>query len=240
MSKRWVIPDVHGCSKTLRALFEFYISPSKDDVLYFLGDYIDRGPDSKGVIDFIRGLQAQGLNVKLLKGNHEESCVKSCLEERNLKKNFLGIRQKNHSKAAWKRYGGKETMESFGVSDLNDFPQEYINWLDNAHTYLETEDYVLVHAGLDYSLDNPLEDEYSMLWLRDFDPQPEKLGGRILIHGHVSLPLDDIFLMRDKPEHFGHIDLDNGIYMVGRPGFGNLVALELNSMELFSQYNIDM
>jgi serine/threonine protein phosphatase 1 len=240
LSKQWIIPDIHGCNKTLRALFEFYIVPTKDDDLYFLGDYIDRGPDSKGVIDFIRSLQAQGFNVHLLKGNHEESCVKSCLEEKELKTNFLGFRQRNRSKSAWKRYGGKETMESFGVSDLNDFPDEYIDWMDQAPTHILLDKYALVHAGLDYSLDNPFEDEYSMLWLRDFDPRPEKIGGRILIHGHVSLHLDEIFIMRDKPQHFGHIDLDNGVYMAGRQGYGNLVALELNSMEIYSQYNIDM
>jgi hypothetical protein len=85
-----------------------------------------------------------------------------------------------------------------------------------------------------------MTDEYSMLWLRDFDARPEKIEGRILIHGHVPLPLEDIFMMRDKPEQFGHIDLDNGVYMAGRKGYGNLVAFELTSMELYSQYNIDM
>jgi len=239
MPKQWIIPDIHGCNKTLRALFEYYISPSKDDKLYFLGDYIDRGPDSKGVIDFIMSLQRQGFKVQLLKGNHEESCVNACLEERELK-SFLGFRSRNASKTAWKRYGGKETMQSFGLSDLNDMPQKYIDWMDDAPTHIELDDYLLVHAGLDYSLPNPLEDEYSKMWLRDFDAMPEKIGGRILIHGHVVLPLEDIFMMRDKPAQFGHIDLDNGVYMVGRKGYGNLVTLELNSMELYSQYNLDM
>jgi len=79
-----------------------------------------------------------------------------------------------------------------------------------------------------------------MLWAGDFDANPEKIGGRILIHGHLAISLVDIFMMRDDPDKFGHICLDNGIYMPGREGFGNLVALELGSMELFSQYNLDM
>jgi len=239
MPKQWIIPDIHGCNKTLRALFEYYISPSKDDKLYFLGDYIDRGPDSKGVIDFIMDLQRQGFQVQLLKGNHEESCVNACMEERELK-SFLGFRGRNASKAAWKRYGGKEAMQSFNLRDLDDMPQKYIDWMDNMPTYIELDDFLMVHAGLDYSLPNPLEDEYSMLWVRDFDPMPEKIGGRILIHGHVVLPLEEIFMMRDNPANFGHIDLDNGVYMAGRKGYGNLVTLELNSMELYSQYNLDM
>ena len=57
MKKRWVIPDLHGCVNTLRTLIEEQIRPSRSDLLYFLGDYIDRGPDSKGLIDYIRNLQ---------------------------------------------------------------------------------------------------------------------------------------------------------------------------------------
>jgi len=240
MHKVWIIPDIHGCSKTLRALFEYYIMPTKEDELYFLGDYIDRGPDSKGVIDFIMDLQKQGFNVGAIKGNHEESCVNACLEERNLGRNFLGLKKRNLSKMAWRLYGGKETMDNFGLSDLNDMPGKYIDWMDKLPVYLEIPGYLLVHAGLDFSLDNPMEDEQSMLWIRNFDPQPARIGGRIIIHGHVSLSLEEIFILRDSSAEFGHIDLDNGIYMTDRKGYGNLVALELNSMELFSQFNLDM
>ncbi|MEE4256529.1 MAG: metallophosphoesterase family protein [Bacteroidales bacterium] len=239
MNKIWIIPDIHGCSKTLRALFEYYIIPSRDDDLYFLGDYIDRGPDSKGVLDFIMDLQEQGFRVHPIMGNHEESCVKAFLEEQNRGKNFLGFRKRNLSKIAWRQYGGKETMESFGVQDLNDMPRKYVEWMDNLPVFIELPAYLLVHAGLDFSLSEPMTDEQSMLWLRDFDPQPEKIGGRILVHGHVPISLEDIFMLRDRPGDFGHIDLDNGVYMAGREGFGNLVALELNSMELYSQYNLD-
>jgi len=239
MKKRWIIPDIHGCSKTLRALFEYYIIPTRDDELYFLGDYIDRGPDSKGVLDFIMDLQEQGFRVHPIKGNHEESCVNACREEQNLGKNFLGFRKRNISKMAWRQYGGKETMQSFSVKDLNDMPSKYLEWMDNLPVFIELPEYVLVHAGLDFSLSDPMTDEYSMLWLRDFDPQPEKIKGRILVHGHVPISIEDIFMLSERRDQFGHIDLDNGVYMAGREGYGNLVALELNSMELFSQYNLD-
>ncbi len=237
--KRWVIPDIHGCVKTLRALFDYYIRPGADDELYFLGDYIDRGPDSKGVIDYIMGLQEQGYKVFLIKGNHEESAVKACIEERNLK-SFLGIKEKNKSKAAWRQYGGKECMESFGIKDLNKIPQKYVEWMDSMPTHYILDDFVLVHAGLNFEREDPFEDEYSMLWTRSFVTDPEKIDGKILIHGHLVISLEEIFMMRDKPAEFGHIDLDNGVYMAGRPGFGSLVAMELNSMELYSQYNLDM
>jgi serine/threonine protein phosphatase 1 len=112
--------------------------------------------------------------------------------------------------------------------------------MEDTSTYLETDSYLFVHAGLDFNHEQPLTDEHSMLWIRNFDPRPDKIDGRILIHGHIPLHLDDIYVMRDKPMQFGHIGLDNGVYMAGRPGYGNLVAMELNSMEIYSQYNIDM
>ena len=238
MNKRWIIPDIHGCAKTLRALFEHYIVPSKEDELYFLGDYIDRGPDSKGVIDFLMDLEEQGFKIFLVKGNHEESCVNACRAEHE-RKGFIGFRSPNTAKIAWRQYGGKETMKSFQVKDLRDMPQKYLDWMDGQPTYRILDKYILVHAGLNYDADDPFADEYSMLWTRDFAPDPKKVGNRILIHGHVPISLEEIFLMRDKPETFGHIDLDNGVYMAGREGYGNLVSLELNSMELYSQYNLD-
>jgi serine/threonine protein phosphatase 1 len=57
MKKRWVIPDIHGCVNTLKALIEEQIKPARYDELYFLGDYINCGPESRAVIDYIRFLQ---------------------------------------------------------------------------------------------------------------------------------------------------------------------------------------
>jgi serine/threonine protein phosphatase 1 len=239
ITKRWIIPDIHGCFKTLRGLFDHYIAPSKEDELYFLGDYIDRGPDSKGVIDYLMDLEEQGFRVHLIKGNHEESAVNACRQEHE-RKRYIGFQGPNTAKMAWRRFGGKETMQSFGIKDLRDMPQKYIDWMDQMPTHLELEKYVLVHAGLNFEEDDPFTDDHSKMWLRDFAARPEKIGGRLLIHGHVPLSLEEIFMMRDNPDNFGHIDLDNGVYMAGRQGYGNLVALELNSMELYSQYNLDM
>ena len=72
MSQRWIIPDIHGCAKTLKVLLENMLKVTKNDQLYFLGDYIDRGPDGKGVIDYLMHLQKEEYNVLLLKGNHED------------------------------------------------------------------------------------------------------------------------------------------------------------------------
>ena len=235
MNKQWVIPDIHGCHKTLRALLDNHIQPSKHDWLYFLGDYIDRGPDSKGVIDYIRSLQEDQYNIRLLRGNHEDYCIRSYEE----KKQFLNVLFRKNIISEWKKFGGKETMKSFGIKNPSDLPEEYIRWMKELEYYIELDDFIIVHAGFNFSVDDPFKDEQSMLWIREFNPDKEKLKGKRVIHGHVPINLEMIYHMKEYPS-YQFIDLDNGIYMTGREGFGNLVALELNSRDLAIQYNLDM
>lgn len=237
MREHWVIPDIHGCAKTLRTLIEDLIKPSKHDWLYFLGDYIDRGPSSREVIDYLMYLQAEEYNLRLLLGNHEEYLVKSYEDELNLK-SMLGFKQKNRRKKEWLFHGGKQTLESFQITDLKQFPKHYIDWMKHLEYYIELDGYVLVHAGLNFKLDDPLSDRDSMLWLREFEVDARKINNKTVVHGHVPVSLEFIDLsIRNKSYKF--IDLDNGCYMHKREGFGNLVALELNSLEYKVQHNLD-
>jgi serine/threonine protein phosphatase 1 len=238
MREHWVIPDIHGCAKTLRALIEDLIQPSRHDWLYFLGDYIDRGPSSKEVIDYIIYLQKEEFNIRTLMGNHEDFLIKAYEEELNLK-SFMGIRQKNQKKKEWLFHGGKEAMKSFQIHDLNDFPQEYLEWIKNLEYFIELEKFFLVHAGFNFKIKNPFEDKDSMLWIREYEIDKKKIGSKRIIHGHVPVSLEFIDLnIRNK--NYQYIDLDNGAYMTKRDGFGNLIALELNSMEYKVQYNLDL
>src|SRR3954452_10553358 len=75
--RRFVIPDIHGCSRTFRRLVSEVIRLQAGDELYLLGDMIDRGPDSKGVLDFIFQMRHEGFTVKGVKGNHEEMCLRA-------------------------------------------------------------------------------------------------------------------------------------------------------------------
>jgi serine/threonine protein phosphatase 1 len=74
---RWVIDDIHACKKTLQTLVEHKIGLTQEDQLFFLGDYINRGPDSIGVIDFIMNLQSLDYQVFTLRGNHEQMLLDS-------------------------------------------------------------------------------------------------------------------------------------------------------------------
>jgi serine/threonine protein phosphatase 1 len=237
MRESWVIPDIHGCAKTLRALIEDLIKPSKHDWIYFLGDYIDRGPSSKEVIDYLMYLQEEDYNIRLLLGNHEDYLVKSVQQEQALK-SVLGFRQKNRTKKEWMFHGGRQTMESFQITDLREFPVDYLDWMKQLEYYIELDQYILVHAGLNFKNKDPFSDKESMLWVREFDVDSKRINNKRIIHGHVPVSLEFIDLsIRNKSYKF--IDLDNGCYMNKRDGFGNLIALELNSLEYKVQPNLD-
>ena len=237
MSKTWIIPDVHGCVATLKLMVEQQIKPEKTDRVIFLGDYIDRGPDSKGVIDFIMQLQAEGYNITALKGNHEDFCVKAWEADKN-RKSFIGARTKSHLQQDWEALGGKKTLESFGAIRPSEIPEKYIRWMESLEYFVETEKFIAVHAGLNFNLDDPFSDTRSMLWIREFRIKPEKINNKILVHGHnpVSLEYIDMAIRKENPDS---IDLDNGIYVNNISGYGNLVVLEINSMEYKVQTVVD-
>jgi serine/threonine protein phosphatase 1 len=238
MKRRWVIPDIHGCVKTVEALFANIIKPARYDELYFLGDYIDRGPDSKGVIDFIRNLQKDEYNVVALKGNHEDMAVELYDAENSGEGSWLNLFG-NKKQSAWFQMGGKETLKSYGVSRAKDLPSDHIEWMRALPYFAELEEFVVVHAGLNFRNDDPFEDKLSMLWLRDYEIRPEKIGFRKIIHGHNPVHME-LLIQTIKTNFYKFIDLDNGIYMKDRDGYGNLVALELNSMEFVIQDNLDI
>jgi len=238
MTRQWVIPDIHGYSRTLQALIEEQIKPTRNDIIFFLGDYIDRGPDSKGVIDYIINLKEKNFNIRTLKGNHEDYLVRT-FDNETVQKNILGITYRDKLKKEWFKYGGKVTLNSFHVSDVHEIPEKYITWMRELEYFIMLDSFILVHAGMDFGIKDPFSDKDSMLWIKDFKVDPEKTGSRKVIHGHVPVSLEFIELLRTG-NGFDFIALDNGIYVANKEGFGNLVALELTSMEMKVQHNIDI
>ncbi len=238
MIKQWVIPDIHGCLKTLKAMIEVQIQPTKTDELYFLGDYIDRGPDSKGVIDYLISIKSQGYQTRFLKGNHEAYFLKALKHDSPKEKMFL-LSKENKFKKKWFAHGGKKCMKSFGVKKLNNIPKEYVKWIKNLEKCIVLPQHILVHAGLNFNIDDPFEDKHDMIWTRSFQIDPIKIDHKVLIHGHVPMHLDAIQQSVQNKETLS-IDLDNGVYKKRRGGYGKLVALELNSMILLVQDNLDL
>ena len=104
MPRVFVIGDIHGCCKTFRKLILDKINIKKTDKIYCLGDYIDRGPDSKGVIDFIINMRKKGYMIHTLRGNHEQLL----LDSENDEKSF------EH----WTKNGGDKALSSFKIDSI--------------------------------------------------------------------------------------------------------------------------
>jgi serine/threonine protein phosphatase 1 len=213
MKRTIAIGDIHGCSKTFFALIE-KLNLSEEDELILLGDYIDRGPDSKGVIHTIMALIENGYNVKCLMGNHEEMMFVS-------ETGFYPF-------STWIGNGGDATLENFDVDFFNEMPKPYKDFFQACLYYFETEKYIFVHAGLNFNNDNIFEDKEAMLWIRGFEAQQEKLGNKIMVHGHTPKPLQNILNQQGNC-----INIDGGCVFIEekQTGLGNLVAIILETME---------
>lgn len=236
--RKWVIPDLHGCVKTLRALIENHIQPSKADKLYFLGDYIDRNYDPKGVLDYLMHLESEGYSLFPLLGNHEAYLTMAYEAEQKIKRKFFIRKEKNPVEAQWLQHGGQITLKSFGVKKAIGIPEKYIHWLKKLPYYYIEDDYVIVHAGLNFQRKDPFEDTHAMLWSGSFRPQPDKIDNKTIIHGHVPVSIGFLQSVLKNPDS-KVIALDNGCYLRKREGMGNLVALNLTTRQLIVQPCID-
>lgn len=221
--RRFAIGDIHGCSKTFRKMVEEVVCLTPEDTLYLLGDYIDRGPDSRGVLDYLMHLSQSGFDIQPLRGNHEEMLLNSIADP--------VIRR------IWYLNGGWDTIREFGVDSPAEIPQHYLEFIDHLRNIHITEDYVLVHAGLDFSTCNPLQDTspHYMLWSRDYRVDSDKIGSRTLVTGHTVKPLSDI----RKSLSTDHIYLDNGCFSKAENSYGSLVALDMDNRKLLVQKNIE-
>lgn len=236
MQKKWVIADIHGCFKTLLKLIDSQIQPAQNDQFFFLGDYIDRGPKSKEVIDFLIDFSKQ-FQCTFLMGNHEEMFLKSYVETIE-KKGILARFSKKNTVEAWKIHGGKETLESYAINNLSEIPKEHIHWFEKLPNYAQTENYLLVHAGFNFNEKDIYSDTHAMRWIRNFEVDYSKTNNRKVIHGHVPVSLSFIEeSIQSSRYHF--IDLDNGCVYKNDEDKGNLVALELETLTLKVQKNID-
>ncbi len=227
--KKFAISDIHGCVKTFEALLD-KIALGTEDELYLLGDYIDRGPDSKAVIDTILRLKEEGHQLHCLRGNHEELLLQS-----------LGGHRDYYQ--TWLHNGGDETLRSFGLSDcdnLHRIPEKYLDFFEGLDWYFNLDEYLLVHAGLDFTAASPLESTNALIWIRDWYGQIDRewLGDKSIVHGHTPKPRPLIEKQLKKMEKLPVLDIDAGC-VFNSLYFKHLCAFDLTNRELFFQKNID-
>lgn len=240
--RKIAISDIHGCAETFRALLEQQVQLSPHDELYLLGDYVDRGPDSKGVLDHILQLKQAGYQVHCLKGNHEEMMYNAAHDPREVE--------------MWLYNGGKETLLSFGLDSPDQLPATYLDFIQAMDFYHEVDKFILVHAGLNFTgpettdregdgflwrLHNPLTDRESMLWIRWWYDHInwDWLRDRMIIHGHTPIETDDISEMFLALNEDRVLDIDNGCFAKYREGLGQLCAFDMTHRRLYFQENID-
>jgi serine/threonine protein phosphatase 1 len=223
----FAISDIHGCLKTFEALLN-QIGLNKDDQLYLLGDYIDRGPNSKGVLDKIIALQAEGYQVRCLRGNHEQM--------------MLSARSDMNMYRAWKMNGGDTCMSSFGAESLYDIPKPYFDFMTDCFHHFQKEDFLFVHAGLNLNSPAPLSDKKSLLWIRKWEEKGDlsKLRGQKVIHGHTPQRRIDIELRFEAFAAGEHpvLNIDCGC-AYPKADYHQLCAVDLINMKLFFQKNIE-
>jgi serine/threonine protein phosphatase 1 len=219
-----VFPDLHGCIDTFRYTFEEVICPDESDEIYFIGDFINKGPDSKGVLDYVFHLIESGYKIRAVRGNHEQLLL-NAINDKTTVEDFI-IK------------GGLETLESFKVSTVDEIPDHYIEFINKLPFYIELEDFIVVHAGFNYSASDPFSDSYSMLHTRDFVVDPEKTRYKTIIHGHYATPLQEILHNVMEKRNY-KLNIDNGCVYTHREGMGNLFVLNLSDLSYIIQPCLD-
>ena len=169
------IGDIHGCSKALEAIIEA-INPTDRDLLVPLGDYIDRGPDSRGVIDLLIALTDRCRVVPLL-GNHELMLLRALDDP--VEKQF------------WLECGGAATLSSYG--DLQQIPDSHLDFLYRCRRYYQTAEHIFVHANYDPRLSLDEQPDYILFWEHLSRRAPGRHeSGKTVIVGHTPQPTGEI------------------------------------------------
>jgi len=169
--------DIHGCSAMLDDLLAA-VQPTLDDTLIFLGDHVDRGPDTRGVIDRIIAIRKIYRTITL-RGNHEIMMLRSRNDASELK--------------MWTSVGGLQTLGSYGPSPgrtgtLNDVPTEHWQFLEtDCVNYYETDTHIFVHAGVDPQLPLNEQTEMHLFWEFLNPAQPIRhVSRKTVVVGHTS------------------------------------------------------
>ena len=169
MSRLLAIGDIHGCNRALIALLEA-VDPGPDDTLITLGDYVDRGSDSRGVIETLINLRPQTRLITLC-GNHELMMLTSRDEG-------------GESIALWMINGGDMTVDSYRANTLDDIPSAHWDFLRECKRHHETEHHLFAHACLDPDLPLNTQPDEVLFW-EHLSVEIRHKSGKQLVCGHT-------------------------------------------------------
>jgi len=179
MGRLLAIGDIHGCRKALRALLQL-VEPQEDDTIVFLGDYIDRGPDSRGVLDDLIAFQHDHPGTIFLRGNHDQLMLDTlaewgvCPDWPRLREisPLFAARASASDAAIWLQNGGIQALEDYGLNPAGDpadgrrFPAEHLSFLTATQLWYQQDGYLFVHAGAEAGRPASEQDPYTLLWSR--------------------------------------------------------------------------
>lgn len=211
-TRAYVIGDIHGCAHLLVQLLEQIQQDAQDYsgtiIEIFLGDYVDRGPDSKRVLEILRKPPQSGNERICLKGNHEEALLR-CLADSNFIEN-------------WRVFGAVETLLSFGLNphlmvsdegrkmlqqqllDGLNAPSDLHSFLTTLPSFFELGDYYFVHAGIKPDIPLASQTDQDRLWIREEFLAHTKRYEKMVVHGHT--PQESVEIKDNR------INLDTGAY----------------------------
>ncbi|BAZ37404.1 metallophosphoesterase [Calothrix sp. NIES-4101] len=215
--RRIIIGDIHGYYRGLMSLLDA-IAPTSTDEIYFLGDLIDRGPQSAQVVEFVIHNQ-----YKCLLGNHEQILLNVLAE----------IDDPSPMVQTWLSSGGQATIASYKQAII---PYEHVEWFANLPTYLDLGDIWLVHAGIDPKIPLAKQTSEQFCWVRDefHSIQEPFFPDKVIITGHtITFTMPGV-----KPGQLaqgrGWLDIDTGAY---HPRSGWLTGLDINNSMVY-QVNV--
>jgi serine/threonine protein phosphatase 1 len=176
MSLTYAIGDIHGCLDKLRSLMlrcEMH-ADGRPPAFVFVGDYIDRGPQSCAVIDCLIDLKARhGDRVVALMGNHEAMA--------------LAAVDGSGPVQLWLAQGGLATLESYGVAEPRELPRAHVDWLRGLPLSYDDGRRFFVHAGVNPGMPLEAQDDFDLLWIREPFLSHRGDYGRLIVHGHTPL-----------------------------------------------------
>lgn len=228
----YAIGDIHGridlLERTLREIDASLIrSPADNAFEIYLGDYIDRGPNSRQVLDRLIQRSA-ARNTIFLKGNHEVYLAQFLQDPAIL--------------SEWRRYGGLETLMSYGLKpslrpDASErfelvrgleatFPSSHREFLGNLKLFTDCGDFFFVHAGVRPRVPLIAQREADLLWIREDFLLFEEDFGKIVVHGHTPVREPDV-----RPNR---INIDTGAYATGRL---SCIMIEQDSVSILQPAN---
>jgi serine/threonine protein phosphatase 1 len=228
-SRTIAIGDVHGCARALEALLEV-VKPRPEDVIVTLGDYVNRGPDTRGVLDRLIALERQCTLIPLL-GNHDQTLLEAHAVA-------LSDDAPGRPRAAsdltvvsdWIRMGGDATLLSYGAArgrltaaDLVRIPPAHCEFLERCRDYYETDTHIFVHAQYDPGTTMDEQFPHDLRWesLKTTTPGPHISRKKVVV-GHSAQKTGEI---RD----LGHlVCIDTFCY-----GGGWLTALDVHTEEIW-------